>query len=51
MLILTDGECSAPIPSRIKRGWVLGPNQKLAFSTNEITISLDATPQKSGAWR
>jgi len=51
MLILTDGECSAPMPSRIKRGWVLGPNHKLAFTTNEITISLDATPQKSGVWR
>lgn len=51
MLILTDGECSAPIPSRIKRGWVLGPNHKLAFTTNDITISLDTTPQKSGAWR
>lgn len=51
MLILTDGECSAPMPSRIKRGWVLGPNHKLAFATNEITISLDATPQKSGVWR
>ena len=50
MLILTDGECSAPIPSRIKRGWVLGPNHKLAFATNEIAISLDATPQKTGAW-
>lgn len=50
MLILTDGECAAPMPSRIKRGWVIGPNHKLSFATGEIAISLDATPQKTGAW-
>ena len=51
MLVLTDGECSAPGPSRIKRGWVLGQGCKLHFPTNEITISLDPNTQKSGAWR
>ena len=51
MLVLTDGECSAPGPSRIKRGWVLGQGCKLHFATDEITISLDPNPQKSGAWR
>lgn len=51
MLILTDGECSPPGPSRIKRGWVLGQGCKLHFPTDEITISLDPNPQKSGAWR
>lgn len=50
MLILTDGECAAPISSRIKRGWVLGQNCKLSFATNEISISLDHNPQKVGAW-
>ena len=50
MLILTDGECGAPISSRIKRGWVLGPGCKLPFATNEISISLDPNPQKAGAW-
>jgi len=50
MLILTDGECTKPGPSRIKRGWVLGQGCKLHFPTDEITISLDPNPQKTGAW-
>jgi len=51
MLILTDGECTKPSASRIKRGWILAPSHKLHFPTDEITISLDPNPQKSGAWR
>lgn len=51
MLVLTDGECSKPGPSRIKRGWVLGQGCHLHFPTDEITITLDPNPQKSGAWR
>jgi len=51
MLILTDGECSKPSASRIKRAWVLGTGCKLSFHTDDITISLDPNPQKSGAWR
>jgi len=51
MLILTDGECSAPGPSRVKRGWVVSPGRKLEFSTSELTITLDPEPKKSGAWR
>jgi predicted metal-dependent peptidase len=51
MLILTDGECSKPIPSRVKRGWVVSPGHKLEFATDELTIVLDPTPKKTGAWR
>ena len=51
MLVLTDGECSKPGPSRIKRGWVLGQGCTLHFPTDEITISLDPNPPKAGAWR
>ena len=51
MLILTDGECSKPGPSRIKRGWVLGMGCKLMFPTDEITLTLDPNPQMTGAWR
>lgn len=51
MLILTDGECSKPVPSRVKRGWVVSPGHKLEFATDELTITLDPTPKKSGAWR
>ena len=51
MLILTDGECSKPTSSRVKRGWVVSPGRKLEFATDELTITLDPTPKKSGAWR
>ena len=51
MLVLTDGECSKPGPSRIKRGWVLGQGCKLHFPTDEITITLDPNPHRSGPWR
>jgi len=51
MLILTDGECEKPTASRVKRGWVVSPGHKLLFSTEELTITLDPTPKKSGAWR
>lgn len=51
MLVLTDGECDRPIPSRIKRGWVLSPGHKLLFSTDETTIHIDPKPATDGPWR
>jgi len=51
MLIMTDGECGAPIPSRLKRGYVLGKGQKLLFGTTDLTIHMDESKQMSGAWR
>jgi len=48
---MTDGECSQPMPSRIKRGWVLGAGQKLYFSTNEMQVSMDKGTPTRGAWR
>ncbi|NDC75909.1 hypothetical protein EBZ70_11685 [bacterium] len=51
MLVLTDGECDKPIPSRIKRGWVLSPGHKLLFSTEETTIHIDPKPATDGPWR
>lgn len=51
LLIMTDGECSKPASSRIKRGWVVSPKNKLLFQTDEVTISLDPGTPKSGAWR
>ena len=51
MLILTDGECNAPGPSRIKRGWVLGKGCKLHFGTSELTISMQDGGDSKGAWR
>jgi len=51
MLVLTDGECTAPGPSRVKRGWVVSPGRKLYFPTDELTLTLDPEPKKTGAWR
>lgn len=51
MLIMTDGECSAPSPSRVRRGWILGKGQKLYFQSNELQIFLDDGKQLTGAWR
>lgn len=51
LLIMTDGECSAPGASRVKRGWVLSKGHKLLFDTNELQITVDETPIASGAWR
>lgn len=51
MLCLTDGECTAPGPSRIKRGWVLGKGCKLIFNTPELQIHMSDAKQVTGAWR
>jgi hypothetical protein len=50
MLVLTDGECSKPDPSRIKRGWVLGTGCRLHFTTDEVIINCDPNPHKTEAW-
>jgi len=34
-LIMTDGECSDPGPSQLKRGWVIVPDRKMAFSPSK----------------
>lgn len=51
LLIMTDGECSPPAPSRIKRGWVLAGGRKLAFNSDEIQINIEPGTPTSGAWR
>jgi predicted metal-dependent peptidase len=51
MLIMTDGECNAPVPSRVRRGWILGKGQKLMFPSTELQIMLDDGKQLKGAWR
>ena len=33
-IIITDGEASKPSPSRLKRGWLLVPNTKLLFDSD-----------------
>lgn len=51
VLCITDGECSAPANSRIKRGWVLGEGCKLSFATDEMQIFMDKNTETKGAWR
>lgn len=51
LLIMTDGECSAPDVSRVKRGWVLSKGHKLMFDTNELQVFVDDSKPMSGAWR
>ena len=51
LLIMTDGECFAPGPSRIKRGYVIGKGRKLAFSTSDVVVAMSDAKQVSGAWR
>lgn len=45
LIILTDGECNDPGPSRVKRGWVICPDHKLMFDTDEIVMNMD-DPEK-----
>jgi predicted metal-dependent peptidase len=51
LLIMTDGECSPPVPSRIKRGYVIGTGRKLAFPTEDIVICMSKDKQTTGSWR
>jgi predicted metal-dependent peptidase len=52
MLILTDGCCSAPKTSRVKRGWVLGPGCKMAFDPGmELVVAMDNYNAPNGAIR
>lgn len=51
MLIMTDGQAGSPVPSRIKRGWVLGQGCKLAFEMPETQIFLSKDRPMAEAWR
>lgn len=46
-VIMTDGECSKPSPSRLKRGWIIVPNHKLLFETDELVVQMDDSDKKS----
>ena len=51
LLIATDGECSAPGPSSIRRAYVIVPGRKLNFETTDLTITMDDGKKFNGAWR
>lgn len=41
LVICTDGECSKPVDSRVKRAWVISTGRKLLFDTNELVIKMN----------
>lgn len=52
VIFMTDGECSKPANSRIRRAWVICPDHKLLFETDELQIHLTKElPKNSGPWR
>jgi hypothetical protein len=40
-IIMTDGECSKPTSSRVKRAWIIVPGEKLLFETDELVVQMD----------
>lgn len=51
LLIMTDGECGAPGPSRLRRGYVVGKGHKLLFPTNDVVVTMSNEKASQGAWR
>ena len=45
IMILTDGECYEPIASVLKRAWVITPDNKLMFETQELVIQMEKQKQ------
>lgn len=48
-LILTDGECSDPGPSRLKRGWVITPNRQMYFEPSKRDFVIKMKEPKGAA--
>ena len=48
-LILTDGECYEPTPSRLKRGYVICPGRKLYFDAPKRDFVIQMTQKKGDA--
>lgn len=48
-LIMTDGGCGEPIHSKVKRGYILSPGNKLYFETNELVIHMEESRNASAA--
>ena len=48
-LILTDGECSDPGPSKLKRGWVIIPGRELYFTPSKRDVLVQMKNEKKAA--
>lgn len=51
LIYMTDGECSEPTKTRIKRAWVIAPGRTLLFATTDTVINLTREQAAKGAWR
>lgn len=53
VVFLTDGECSKPSATRIRRLWVICPGRKILFQpdSKDNVINLKKDAPKRGAWR
>lgn len=47
-IIMTDGECSKPSPSRAKRAWIIVPDHKLLFEVDEMVVHMTADNDVGG---
>ena len=45
-IIMTDGECGQPSASRLKRAWIIVPNRKMLFETDELVVHMDDPKNK-----
>lgn len=48
IIMLTDGECSKPSPSRVARVWIICPGHKLLFQPDENELVINLTAERSG---
>lgn len=55
VIIMTDGECYKPEPSRMKRAYVICPGRKLQFEPDPSDIVIDMNQDRNntpkGSWR
>lgn len=51
VLIMTDGECCQPNPTRIKRAWALQPGSKLMFESKDTQFVVEKGMPLRGTWR
>ena len=46
-IIMTDGECSKPTSSRVKRAWIIVSGEKLLFETDELVVQMDDSKEQA----
>jgi len=46
-MIMSDGECSKPTPSRYRRGWVIVPGRQLLFTPDQKDLVIQMTDDRN----